>query len=132
MTVPALTFVPKQTSAPTDNTVPLEEIPQELRNQVEEVYTTLKQYDGNMHAEFPSKQEMLRWERLVKSYVAQRPAGPIHYRRSPVRNQAEGHVNFRITDVPTKNAEVAEGIKEAVKKVGRPRKTAAPDAPAAE
>lgn len=41
MAVPSLTFVPRQTSAPTDNTTPLDEIPQDVRDQVEEVYKAL-------------------------------------------------------------------------------------------
>lgn len=82
-----------------------------------------------MHAEFDSKQDLLRWEKLIKSYCAQRPAGPIHYRRSPVRNQAEGHVNFRITDVPTKNEKDSNEINEAAAKVTTAAKKAA--APAA-
>lgn len=117
MAAPTLSFVPK--SSPSSSTAPvaLDDIPQDIKDQVEEVYTVLKTNEGNMHVEFPTKMEMLAYERLVKSYCELRPAGPIHYRRSPVRNQPEGHANFRITDVPTKNAEVAKDINDGVKAV---------------
>lgn len=126
--IPDLAFVPTVKAAAKGAT-PIEQIPQELIEQVEQVYKLLQTNEGNFHAEFANKAELAQWEELVKSYCAQRMAdgkpAPITYRRSPVRGQQDGHVNFRITDLAQKNEADSQAINDAAEKVTRTRKAAA-------
>ena len=86
-----------------------------------EGYKTLKEYQGSMEVAFATKAELLQYEKQLRSYGEQRmengrPA-PIYYRRSPAKDLPENTVRFRITDVPRKNKETADGINEAAAKV---------------
>lgn len=126
MTAPVITFVPTVPKKNASEPIPLADLPDYIGPTVEEAYTALKSNDGNFHVAFDTKQELLQWEKQMKSYCELRikdskPA-PLYYRRSPTKNP-EGAVNFRITDTPAKNKADTDGIKEAAAKVTAAAKT---------
>jgi hypothetical protein len=122
MTAPNLVFVPQISGTAASKWMPFDEIPEEIKTQTEEVYEALKTNPGRMHVVFDTKADLLTYIRQVNSYCEARPAGPIHFRKSPVRNQPENEMDFRITDVPTKNAKDSAGINDAAAEVAKATK----------
>lgn len=121
MAAPQLTFIPSQQSNGGGSLIPMDEIPQDVKVQAEEIFTALQQHSGSMEAHFPTVQELLTYEKQLRSYGEQRmvdgkPA-PIFYRRSPWKDRPETAIRFRITDTPQKNKATADGINAAVDKV---------------
>lgn len=115
------TFIPLKGNSSPANTLDLDDIPQEVKDGVEEVYAALKSNpSGRMGIAFETPVEAQTFIAQVKSYCELRPAGPLYYRKSPVRGAKPNEVFFRITDVPKDNA--TEGIRQAVETV----KAAAP------
>lgn len=93
-------YVPNQTTTASSG-LTVEEIPQDVRDDVEQVYAALKANpNGRMRVEFADKTEALRWIAVATAYCKIRPAGAIRFRRSPTRGLAENVVDFRITDIP--------------------------------
>lgn len=117
MPVPQLTFVAKPQNKVIGGLVPLEDIPAEYKEQAEEVYKALKTHEGNMHVQFANVADLNEYILFMKSYCEQRPEGIIYFRRSPTRNKEETEMNFRITDVPRRNAKTNQEINDAVDKV---------------
>jgi hypothetical protein len=138
MAYQGMKFIPAQTPSPSVGAlVPLEDIPKELRDDIEEAYSLLKANpSGRMHSVFDTKEEAAQFETWVRSYCAQRtvtdPAGdvvevPIRYRKSPVKGAPNTHVHFRVTDLLTPNEAVTEDVREATEVANgrKPRKAAA-------
>lgn len=104
-----VSFMPSTTSAK-DDRLDLEDIPQEIRNECEEIYAALKSNpNGRMRAEFSTVAELKVYIAQVTAYCVQRPDGPIRFRKSPTRNLPANVMDFRITDIPVeREAETAE------------------------
>lgn len=117
MTAPNLTFIPVTSGLKTTTAVPLDQIPDDIKAQVEEVYEALKTNAGRMYVKFNTDQELNTYIAQVKSYCGLRPAGTIHFRKSPTRNQPKNEMHFRITDVPEQNAKDNAEINTAVDNV---------------
>lgn len=120
-------FVP--TASPSGSSLlNLADIPDEIKAEAEEVYAALKANDGRFHVEFDTKAEVNTFARQMDSYCRQRPeelGGPIRFRKSPTRGQADNVIDFRITDVPAKDeAEAATVNADGTpkRKPGRPKK----------
>ena len=111
-----LTFIPNTSKSGTP-ALSLEEIPQEVRNDVEEVYTALKTNPGRMRVQFDSLAELNTYIAQVTAYCALRPAGAIRFRKSPSRGLAKTTMDFRITDVQTDAEKTTEEIRENVEEV---------------
>jgi hypothetical protein len=111
-----LTFIPTAVGKST-LTLSLDDIPQDVKNDVEEVYKTLKTNTGRMRVEFPSVGELNAYVTQVTSYCAQRPAGRIRFRKSPSRGLPATAMEFRITDELTPNEAEVASINESVQDV---------------
>lgn len=94
------TFVPTTTKAGSI-LIPLEEIPEEIKAEVEAMYAGLKANpNGRMRIAFEKAEEVGEYVLQVTSYCEQRPEGAIRFRRSPTRNLPDTMVDFRISDLP--------------------------------
>lgn len=109
-----LQFIAATKSA--SNEIALEDIPEEIRTDVEQTYTLLKTNPGRVQASFPSAGEAEKYVNLVKAYCKVRPGGEVRFRKSPTRNLPNGTIEFRITDVSEGEA-ATEPIREAVENV---------------
>lgn len=80
----------------------LEDIPEDVRLDVEEVYKFCKENPtARMRTpQFASKTEALAWQAMATAYCALRPAGAIAMRRSPTRGLPDTQFDFRIKDLP--------------------------------
>src|SRR6266498_2676110 len=82
----ALQFI-ANTTGPQDN-IPLDSIPQEVKDEVEQVYGNLKAHPGGrIRATFDNRAELLQYVAQATSYCNQRPSGAIRFRRSPGEGQ---------------------------------------------
>lgn len=114
------TFIP--TTSPVASVMPLDQIPQEIKDEVEEMYAALKKADGRFSISFDTKQEVSEYEKQVKAYCAGRvdslgqPA-PIRYRRSPAKGLPETTIQFRVVDIPVESEKATADIREATEKV---------------
>lgn len=99
-----ITFVPTSSNSGA-TLIALEDIPEDVVQGVEEVYAALKSAAGRMRAEFDSKAEAIQWMRQAQAYCAQRPDGAIRFRKSPTPKLADNVIEFRITDLDTKEEE---------------------------
>jgi len=86
-------------------TIPAAEIPQDVIDEVEEIYGALKANpNGRMRAEFDTKEELNQYMTQVVSYCRQRtingaPA-PLRFRKSPTKGLPETTMDYRIGDLP--------------------------------
>lgn len=112
-----LQFIPQENSKSVPAQLSLEEVPEEVRKEVEEVYATLKTNPGRMRVSFGTLAEMNTYESQVKAYCKLRPAGEIRFRRSPTKGLPKTTMDFRITDLLTANEEKTEEIREATEAV---------------
>lgn len=97
--------------------VDIDEIPQDVVEDVEDVYAALKTNpNGRMQITFKDKAELATFVIQATSYCAQRAAGQIRMRRSPVK-VPENVLAFRVTDLLTENEAKTEEIREAVETV---------------
>lgn len=119
-----LKFIPNATKTSSNGVqLKLEDIPEDVRKEVEEVYELLKTNTGRMHAEFSTVAELNTYVAQVTAYCALRPAGAIRFRKSPVRGQKATEMHFRVTDLQTENEKTTEEIREsvdAVKEAAKP------------
>ena len=98
-----LTFVPVTASvSSTASDLTLEDIPEDVRLDVEDVYNYIKANPtARMRTpQFTSKTEALAWQAMATAYCAVRPGGPIAFRRSPTRGLPDTQFDFRIKDLP--------------------------------
>lgn len=125
-------FVP--TATPTKFVASLDSVPQDVRDEVEQIYAGMKANPrGRMRAEFDSKEEREQYMGQVKTYCELRPAGAIRLRRSPTKGLPETVAEFRITDFETEAEKEAREIREAAAKAAKAAKAAeAPATPAVE
>lgn len=104
-----LTFVATTTGKSGFIPTPLDQIPDDVAKDAEEVYEALKgQPNGRIRVRFDTKKEADDYAQLLRSYCEQRPDGEIRFRRSPTRGLPDGVMDFRIVDKATEDAEAAE------------------------
>jgi hypothetical protein len=97
--------MPRKTSTPVPDTsgtilVPLESIPQDVKNYVEEVYKRQLVTPGRERAEYDTEAEMNTEWKFMTDYAAQRPqglGGVLKIRRSPTRDLPVNVMDFRVT-----------------------------------
>jgi hypothetical protein len=110
-----LQFIPQAASKSAGQPMlTLDDVPDGVRKEVEEVYETLKTNPGRMRAAFDSLAELNTYISQVKAYCDLRPAGAIRFRKSPARNLKPTEMEFRITDLQTENEKTTEEINNAV------------------
>jgi hypothetical protein len=113
-----LKFIPNAVSKSSGGVqLSLEDIQADVRQEVEEVYETLKTNPGRMHAEFATLAELNTYIAQVTAYCALRPAGEIRFRKSPARGLKPTEMHFRITEKQTPNEKVTEEIQTATEAV---------------
>ena len=112
-----LVFVAQAKPASASDAIDLADIPEEIKSEVEQVYEALKTNPGRFHVEFQDVATLNKYVAQVQAYCAQRPAGAIRFRRSPVKGQKANVMDFRITDLKTPNEETTDGINAAVENV---------------
>lgn len=137
------TFIPTSTGAG-PSLIPLEQIPQDVKDEAEEIFKILQQNEGRIRVQFDTVPELDLYLKRMKSYCEQRPAGKLYFRISPVRSLPDEAKEFRIlAEAPEKSekngsAAAPEPAKKAtvsvagapaatpavVAKRGRPRKSA--------
>lgn len=108
-----LSFIPA-TKSTTSNEMSLEDIPDEIKNDAEEVYALLKTNPGRVSVTFPSAGEAEKYVNLMKAYCRVRPDGEVRFRRSPTRKLPAGTVEFRITDLQTEEEATTADIRQSV------------------
>lgn len=109
----SIAFVPTTSSSVTA-LVALEDIPQDVREEVEQAYTALKSGAvGRFRAKFDSPEELRVYVTQVTSYCEQRPEGAIRFRKSPSKGLPPNVMDFRITDLLTPNEVITQDIREA-------------------
>jgi len=109
------TFIPTQSAAGSSN-VTVDEIPEDVRKDVEAVYAALKTNpNGRMRVSFKSKAEALQWIAVASAYCKIRTEGAIRFRRSPTRDLPENVIDFRITDIPKTGTDEIREAAEALK-----------------
>jgi len=112
-----LKFIPQANPKSVSNvSLTLDDVPDDVRQEVEEVYTTLKTQPGRMRADFESLAELNKYIAQVKAYCELRPAGAIRFRKSPSRGLPNTSMEFRITDPLTDNEQTTEEIRQATEK----------------
>lgn len=97
-----LNFTAVQATTAATEGLTLEDIPVDVREDVEEVYKFCKENPtARMRTpQFASKTEALAWQALATAYCALRPDGAISLRRSPTRGLPDTQFDFRIKDIP--------------------------------
>lgn len=120
-------FVPTAQAASGTAALTLEDIPQDIRDDIEEVYAYLKTNPaGRMRTPaFPSKQDALAWQAMATAYCKLRPGGEIRFRKSPTKGLPDTVFDFRVTDLLPDNG--TDGINAAVDAIKA--QAAAPAAP---
>lgn len=118
-----IAYVASASPSPTTATlIPMDELPQNIKNDVEAAYEALKANpQGRFHVSFKDAAEAGQFEAQVKSYCAQ-VEPPYRYRKSPVKNQPPNEIDFRITDPLTPTEAATEEIREATEAAKKPRK----------
>lgn len=110
-------FVPNATTGVISQ-VALADIPQDVRDEVEEIYAALKANpNGRMRSEFDTVEELRQYVTQVVSYCEQRPAGAIRFRKSPTKKLPDTVVEFRITDLQSDSEAQTADIREEMAKV---------------
>lgn len=89
-----LTFVPTVSGV---GLIPMEEIPQDVRDEMEEAYASLSKAEGRIRAEFDNEEEANVYCRQAASYCTQRADGALKFRRSPTKGLPKNVVDFRVT-----------------------------------
>jgi hypothetical protein len=78
---------------------PLDDIPNDVKQYVEEVYAKQRKTPGRERAEYDTEEELKREFKFMADYVAQRPkslGGPLKIRKSPTRDMPDNVMDFRI------------------------------------
>lgn len=113
------TFIPNVSASATTSTLSLDDIPEDVRTEVEEIYAALKSApDGRMRVQFDTVDELRQYQRWATAYCAMRPDGAIRFRKSPTRGLPETVIDFRITDLLTENEEKTADVRAATVAAG--------------
>jgi len=99
------TFIPVTTGT---GFIPLADIPQDVKDFVEESYAAQRKNEGRTRAEYDTEDELKAEFRQMVSYAAQRPNGVLTIRRSPTRGLADNVMDFRVTADLEKNGQKAK------------------------
>lgn len=86
----------------------LDDISDEVKKDVEEVYKALKTNPGRVRVQFDSIAELNSYIAQMKAYCEQRPGGAIRFRKSPARDLPATAMDFRITDIPKEELQTQE------------------------
>lgn len=121
----SIAFVPSVATAWTPAGLTLEDVPVDVREEVEQIYVALKTNAGRMLAAFDTAEELATYEAQVKAYCALRPAGEIRYRRSPVKDGGPLQLAFRIVDLLTEEEKATLKIRNDAAKAKKAAKDAA-------
>lgn len=114
-----LKFIPNTVSKKSAaESLTMEDIPQDVRDDVEGAYAALKTQPGRFAAEFATLAELTTYVSQVTAYCALRmvdgkPA-PIRFRKSPTRGLKPTQMEFRITDLKTEAEQTTDEIRDAV------------------
>lgn len=120
-----LLYVPNATGSSPAVTLTVDDIPAEIRQEVEDIYAQLKANpNGRIRAEFEDLAELRQYTRHVTAYCSLRPAGALRFRKSPARGLPENVMDFRIADPLPEREATTEGIRESVKAVKAAAKAA--------
>lgn len=116
-------FVPNATpQSATATELELTDIPRDIREEVEAIYVALLAAPaGRMHIEFDTVQELQEYVRYAQGYCLLRPAGQIRFRKSPVKGKEtrpDTHLDFKVTDLLTKDEETTANVRQATVKAG--------------
>lgn len=114
-----ITFVPS-TSNGLGGLLPLDQIPDDIKAEVEEIYAGLKTNpNGRMRVEFDTKGELAQYVLQVTSYCKQRTdpqTGEVveyRFRKSPTKGLKDTQMDFRVTDPKTDEEETTENTPQA-------------------
>lgn len=103
-------------AAPTTFAMDLDQIPADIREEVEQAYAAIKENPrSRVRAEFDEVAEAKQYLAYVIAYCNVRPAGAIRYRKSPTKGLPDTVVEFRITDVETEAERQTREIRAAAK-----------------
>lgn len=98
-----LAFIASTTSG---NVIALDDIPQDVRDEMDDAYKTIAKSDGRIRAEFDTEEEALLYCKQAASYCGQH--SPVwKFRRSPTRNLPPTTVDFRVTADLAENGKAA-------------------------
>lgn len=78
------------------NLIPIDEIPQDVKDFVEQAYEQGRKSDGRVHAEYATENELTLEFRQMASYCSQRKP-MLKIRKSPTRNLPANVMEFRVT-----------------------------------
>lgn len=93
-----LKFIPDNAGSKSTE-LSLDQIPEDIRKDVDEAYKLLKANQGRFRVSFPSEGEANAWILLAKAYCKVRPDGEIKFRKSNTRDLPAGTFDFRVTDL---------------------------------
>jgi hypothetical protein len=86
--------------------IALDDIPQDVKDEMDDAYKTIAKSDGRIRAEFDTEAEALEYCKQAASYCTQhRPVWK--FRRSPTRNLPPTTVDFRVTADVAENGQAA-------------------------
>ena len=77
--------------------IPLDEIPQDVKDFAEEVYAWQRKTSGRERVTYDNDQERELESRQLASYAAQRPQGVLKYTRSPSKGLPPHAMDFRLS-----------------------------------
>lgn len=100
------TFVPDTTGP---QRVALEDIPDDIKKYVEEVYARQRKTPGREHVEYDTVKELENEFKLMVDYAAQRPGGILKVRKSPTRGLKDNVMEFRVTADTEANGQANAG-----------------------
>lgn len=92
--MPTLQFIPSTTAG---GIIPMDDIPQSVRDEMEEAYKVLSNSDGRLRATFESEADAKVYARQAASYCKQRPSGVLRFRISPTKGLPKNVFDFRVT-----------------------------------
>lgn len=110
----------------------LADVPQDVRDDVEDAYKICKANPtGRIRGVFETKTELNQFYAQATAYCAQRPAGAIRIRKSPTKGLTDNVMDFKVTDLKTPTEEATEQVREATAAANAPAKAAKRTAKAA-
>lgn len=113
-----IVYVPNNT--PTPFVIDVDDIPEDVKADVEEAYKNLKTNpSGRFRVDFDAKEEIAIFVGQAIAYCEQRTvngvAAPIRFRKSPTRKGTltETQLDFRVTDLLTPTEKTTEEVRSA-------------------
>lgn len=111
-------YVPNK--APTKFDIDLDQIPEDVKAEMEDAYRNLKENPGGrFRAEFDKPEEIAVFVGQATAYCEQRTvngvAAPIRFRKSPTKKGSltPTQLDYRVTDLLTDNEKTTEEVRDA-------------------